>query len=225
MLDKAVAILQAVGEQPQPLGELSQRTGIPRPTAHRLAVALESHAMLQRDPLGRFSIGPGVRALAASQPDPLAQSAGPVLERLRDRTGESCQVYRRHGAERICIASAERVSGLRDTVPTGSVLPMTAGSAAQVLLAWDNAAEADPILSQASFPAATLAAVRDRGWAASVAEREPGVASVSAPIRDPAGAVIAAISVSGPVERLGPDPGALFAADVRTAAEALTPAV
>ena len=46
-----------------------------------------------------------------------------------------------------------------------------------------------------------LAEVRRRGWAQSAAEREPGVASVSAPVRDAKGVVIAAVSVSGPIDR------------------------
>src|SRR3712207_8724030 len=54
--------------------------------------------------------------------------------------------------------------------------------------------------------ARTLLDVRRRGWAHSIAEREPGVASLSAPVRDPAGVVLGAVSISGPVERLGRRP-------------------
>ena len=111
----------------------------------------------------------------------------PVLAALRDVTGESAQLYRRQADERICVAAAERASGLRDTVPVGSVLPMTAGSAAQILLAWEEPERMHRCCRGASSPATILAEVRRRGWAQSVAEREPGVASVSAPVRDPAG--------------------------------------
>ncbi len=48
--------------------------------------------------------------------------------------------------------------------------------------------------------------MRRRGWAHSVAEREPGVASLSAPVRDAGGAVLGAVSISGPVDRLGRRP-------------------
>jgi DNA-binding IclR family transcriptional regulator len=67
-----------------------------------------------------------------------------------------------------------------------------------------------------------LAAVRSRGWAESVGEREPGVASVSAPVRDRAGGVLGAISVSGPIERLGRRPGRRLAPAVVAAAERLS---
>ena len=126
-------------------------------------------------------------------------------------TGESAQLYRRQGDARICVAAAERASGLRDTVPVGAVLPMSAGSAAQILLAWAEPERMHRGLRGAKFTATALAQVRRRGWAASVAEREPGVASVSAPVRGQGGKVIAAASVSGPIERLTRSPGRLHA--------------
>jgi DNA-binding IclR family transcriptional regulator len=142
-----------------------------------------------------------------------------VLTRLRDTTGESAQLYRRHGDRRVCVAAAERGSGLRDTVPVGSTLPLTAGSAGQVLLAWTPD---DPLVAHAAFTARTLAEVRRRGWAHSVGEREQGVASVSAPVRGARGAVVAAVSVSGPLERLTRSPGRLHADAVLAAAAELT---
>ena len=204
LLDKVVAILAAAAAEPRALGDLTEATGIPRPTAHRLAVAMETHGLLARDGAGRFRIGPTVVGLAhGSGTDLLVEAAQPVLRGLRDRTGESCQVYRRQGDHRICVATAERPSGLRDTVPTGAVLPLTAGSAAQVLLAWAPPDDVGHLLRAASFDVRTLARVRHQGWASSSAEREAGVASVSAPVTGAGRSVIAAISVSGPLERFG----------------------
>ena len=74
----------------------------------------------------------------------------------------------------------------------------------------------------AARSADTLAEVRRRGWAQSVAEREPGVASVSAPIRDRTGRVIASISISGPIERLGRRPGERHAMAVVRAGQRLS---
>jgi DNA-binding IclR family transcriptional regulator len=137
-------------------------------------------------------------------------------------TGESAQLYRRQGDARICVAAAERASGLRDTVPVGAVLPMTAGSAAQILLAWEEPERLHRGLRGAKFSATALAQVRRRGWAASVAERELGVASVSAPVRGQGGKVIAAASVSGPIERLTRSPGRLHAAAVVAASDKIS---
>jgi DNA-binding IclR family transcriptional regulator len=77
------------------------------------------------------------------------------------------------------------------------------------------------VLAEATFGERVLIDVRRRGWAQSVAERESGVASVSAPVRDGSGAVVAAVSVSGPVDRIGRRPGVRWAADLLAAAEAL----
>ncbi len=99
---------------------------------------------------------------------------------------------------------------------------MLAGSAAQVLLAWEEPDRLHRGLQGARFTATILSGVRRRGWAQSVGEREPGVASVSAPVRGPSGRVVAAISVSGPLERLSRQPGRLHAAAVTPAAGRLT---
>lgn len=221
VLDKAVGVLRATAAEPCGLAELCERTGLPRATAHRLAVGLEVHGLLHRGSDGRWRPGPTLAELAAGGADPLLEAAAAVLPRLRDITGESVQLYRREGIHRICVATAEPSSGLRDTVPVGSRLPMTAGSGAKVLAAWAEPNAQRAILAEATFGERVLLDVRRRGWAQSVAEREQGVASVSAPVRDGAGQVVAAVSVSGPVDRIGRRPGVRWAADLLAAAEAL----
>lgn len=202
-----------------------QATGLARPTAHRLATALEHHRLVARDLQGRFILGPRLGELATAASPLFLAAACPVLTALRDATSESRQLYRRQGEQRICVAAAERLTGLRDTVPIGAVLSMHAGSAAQVLLAWEEPERMHRGLMGAKFTATALAGVRRRGWAQSVSEREVGVASVSAPVRGPGGRVVAAVSVSGPVERLGRAPGRLHAQAVVTAAARLTEAL
>ena len=182
--------------------------------------------MVARDMQGRFILGPRLSELAAAAgEDRLLATAGPVLTHLRDVTGESAQLYRRQGDMRICVAAAERLSGLRDTVPVGSTLPMKAGSAAQVLLAWEEPERLHRGLQGARFTATALSGVRRRGWAQSIGEREPGVASVSAPVRGPSNRVVAAVSVSGPIERLTRHPGRMHAQAVIDAAARLTEAL
>jgi len=223
VLDKTATLLGALEAGPQTLAGLVAATGLARPTAHRLAVALEHHRLVARDLQGRFVLGPRLAELAAAAGDDrLLAAAASVLAQLSEITGESAQLYRRQGDHRLCVAAADRTSGLRDTVPVGSVLSMGAGSAAQVLLAWEEPDRMHRGLRGARFDATALAGVRRRGWAQSVGEREPGVASVSAPVRGPSGRVVAAVSVSGPIERLTRQPGRQHAGAVTAAAAALT---
>jgi DNA-binding IclR family transcriptional regulator len=192
VLDKAVAVLDALEGGPLALSALMGATGLTRATAHRLATALEVHGLVARDDEGRFTLG------ARMGRSSLESAARPALERLRDTTGESVQLYVRQGSSRVCIVSLESPHGLRTIVPVGAALPLDVGSAGKVLR--DDGRE-----------------LGRKGWAQSVEERERGVASVSAPVRR-AGATIAAVSVSGPVERTSRSPGRKYAAAVVDAA-------
>ena len=107
VLDKAVRILTVLESGPHSLAELVAATGIARPTAHRLAVALEFHRLVARDLTGRFVLGPRSGELsAAAGEDRLLAAATPALITLRDATGERAQLYRRQGDQRICVAAA-----------------------------------------------------------------------------------------------------------------------
>lgn len=202
MLDKSVAVLSFLSEGgTASLAEVVGGTGLPRPTAYRLLSALEAHHLVTRRE-GRYALGLrllgwGNRAAGVG----LVERARPVLEWLRDESGESTQIYVREGEHRVCVASVERTTGLRDTVPVGAVLPLSRGSAGKVLLAW-AASGVDDRLEEAE-----LRGIKVRGWAESVAEREAGVASVSAPVFGSDGGLRAAVSASGPISRLGEHPG------------------
>ncbi len=198
VLDKAVAVLDAIAEQPQGLPQLQTSTGLPRATAHRLASALEAHGLLRRDAAGRFELGHRLLSLgaAASARFPLVDIARPVMEGLRDDTGESVQLFVREGDQRRCVVSLQSAHGLRWIVPEGSLLPLGVGSSGRLLARRTASA----------------------GWVESVGEREAGVASVSAPVLSPDGALLAALSVSGPIERLTRSPGERFGPAVVAAA-------
>jgi DNA-binding IclR family transcriptional regulator len=213
VLDKAVAILSFLSEGgPATLAEVIEGTGLPRPTAYRLLSALEAHRLVGRVG-GRYA--PGLRLLGWGSKAvglELVEAARPVLAALRGETGESVQLYVREGDRRVCVASFERAGGgLRDTVPVGAVLPLDRGSGGKVLLAWAEDGER-------FIEAAELEEIRRRGWAESVAEREAGVASASAPVFGPGGSLRAAVCASGPVSRLGERPGERLAAPVAAAA-------
>ena len=223
VVDKSAAILDALESGPATLAGLVEATGIARPTLHRLAGALAHHRLVGKDLHGRYVLGSRLTELAsAAGEDRLTSVAGPVLLWLRDATGESAQVFRRQADSRVCVASAERPVGLRDTIPVGTQMSMKAGSAAQVLVAWEDHDRLVEALDEAVFTPTVLAAVRRRGWAQSLAERERGVASVSAPVRGPSGRVIAAVSISGPLERLTRQPGRRHADAVVSAGARLT---
>ena len=216
VLDKTVKILDALESGPSTLGQLVAATGLARPTAHRLAIALERHRFVLRDQHGRFVLGSRFAELAAAAgEDRLLTAAGPILQTLLDRTGESAQIYRRQGDQRVCIAAVERTSGLRDSIPVGAMLSM----------AWEDSDRLHQGLRHAKFTATKLAAVRKRGWSESVNEREEGVCSISAPIRNASGQVIAAISISGPTGRMGAAPGRRYAPLVMAAGKYLTEAL
>ena len=187
VLDKAVLVLDALESGPRTLAELVDGTGLARATVHRLAAGLEVHGFVGRDGDGRFTLGP--RLTSPSLP----VLARPALERLRDATGESVQLYVRRGGRRLCVDALESLHGLRTIVPVGALLPLEVGSAGKVL---------------------------GGGWAESVEERERGVASVSAPVFD-TGRVVAAVSVSGPIERTTRAPGRRYAKAVVAAARAV----
>ncbi|WP_061965096.1 IclR family transcriptional regulator [Demequina aurantiaca] len=223
VIDKAAAILGALEQGPSTLAELVATTHLARPTVHRLALALEHHHLVGRDSNGAFVLGSRFAQLAASVgEDRLVSAAQPVLTVLRDRTGESAQLYRPHGDQRICIAAADRPVGLRDSIPVGTTMTMTAGSAAQVLLAWQEPTRMHRGLAGARFTAKDLDHVRAYGYAESAGERETGVSSVSAPVWGTAGTVIAAVSISGPIERLTSHPAGEHAESVMDAARQLS---
>ncbi|HEY6698289.1 MAG TPA: IclR family transcriptional regulator [Acidimicrobiales bacterium] len=197
VVDKAVAVLAALERGPQSLADLVVSTGLSRATAHRLAVALEAHGLVRRDEDGRFMLGLRLIGLghAAAEAVPGWLDARPALTWLQEQTGESVQLYVRDGDVRVCVESLEAPHELRTIVPVGARLPLDRGSAGRVLR--DGASA---------------------GWIESVEERQAGVASVSAPVVDPSGRVVAAVSVSGPVDRTTRAPGRRYGAAVAEAA-------
>jgi DNA-binding IclR family transcriptional regulator len=196
VLDKAMAVVTALEDAPCSLAELVAATGLSRPTAHRLAVALEAHGLVRRDGDGRFCLGLRLIGLGheAAEAVPVWAAARPALAWLHEQTGESVQLFVRDGDARVCVESIESARELRTIVPVGARLPLAVGSAGRVL------------------------GGDDRPWVASVEEREEGVASVSAPVHDTRGAVVAAVSVSGPLQRLTRRPGQKYGELVSQAA-------
>ncbi len=203
VLDKALGLLRHLEGGPATLAELVERSGQSRATVHRLLAALSVHDLVRRAD-GRYALGWRLVTLgrAAENSADLAQLARPALERLREASGESVQLYVRSGDERVCLAALDSPDELRTVVQPGARLPLDRGSAG----------------------AALAGDVGPDGWVASIAERAAGVASVSAPVLDGVH-VVAALGVSGPIGRLGDDPGSTYGSLVLSAASEVSAAL
>ena len=203
VLDKAFVVLNALVTRPLALSEVVEATSIPRATCHRLLSALEHHGAVRRNDEGLYCVGPTMAGLgrAATSQFPFLRKAREIATELRDKTGESVQVFIPETDGRRCVISLESPNGLRWIVPEGSLFPIARGSAGRAL---------------------SGAKLSNGGWIESVEERVKGVASVSAPVIDAAGDVIAALSISGPLERMSRNPGAKFGAMVSRGARDLS---
>ena len=205
VLDKAVVVLGALEQGPRTLAGLVDATGLSRATTHRLAAALTTHGLVRRDDEGRYSLGLRLIGLghAAAEAVPGWLDARPALAWLQGETAESVQLFVRDGDVRVCVESLEAPHELRTIVPVGARLPLGVGSAGRVL--------------EPGTPP-----VGPAGWVESVAERQPGVASVSAPVVGPGSRVVAAVSVSGPIDRTSRSPGRRYGAAVVEAARRIS---
>ncbi|QKW24525.1 helix-turn-helix domain-containing protein [Kitasatospora sp. NA04385] len=209
VLDKTSLLFAVLARGPASLRALSEATGLSRATVYRLALALERLRLLSRDAGGRFLLGPRLGELAVeSCRDRLLQGAEHELADLRVRTGASARLYRRHGGQRICVATAEGPgTGRPARSAEGVALPMKAGAGAQVLLAWEEPEEITRSIRGAGFGAVTLTRVRQQGWAQSLGVGELGFGAAAVPVRGVAGRVVAALVLDGPITLMSRSPG------------------
>jgi DNA-binding IclR family transcriptional regulator len=236
----AARLLKVFLSREESLGvsELARRLGLGKSTVHRLLTTLAAEGMIEQDAatggyrlgLVVFELGEAVRVHLD-----LHAAAGPVLASLRTETGESSQVGVLDGHEVVYVDRLESSQSLRLFTETGRRVPVHCTSSGKVLLAHLPPAELATVLAAAPLTPLTpytitdravllegLAMVRSRGWAAAVDEREIGVASVAAPVRDARGEVIAAISIGGPAVRLGGAQRRRLGASVIEAGEAVS---
>lgn len=216
----AARLLKAFLTREESLGvsELARRLGLGKSNVHRLLTTLVAEGLVEQDPLtGGYRLGIVMFELgeAVKVHMDLHAAASPVLVRLREQTGESSQVGILDGAEVVYVDRLESAYSLRLFTETGRRVPAHCTSSGKVLLAHLPDVDLEQFLATAALarltprtvtdPAALrdeLTTVRARGWAEAVDEREIGVASIAAPIRDVRGEVVAAISIGAPVARL-----------------------
>lgn len=230
---RAVRLLDSLADADAPLtvAELAARLRLARPTVHRLVATLVDEGVLERKGAG-YVLSPAVVRWAGAylSRDAVVSAAEPFLRGLRDATGETAYLFVRRGYERVCVAKSDSPHSLRRFIEVGMSLPLHAGSAGKVLLAWlpeDDVkalfARGLPALTSRTLvdPAALsaeLARVRKEGVAVSLAEREEGLASISAPVFGRDDRVLAAIGISGPLSRFSPERVGEWCQAVRQAA-------
>ncbi|MCL8207480.1 MAG: IclR family transcriptional regulator [Actinomycetia bacterium] len=214
LLARVLEIMDCLeGDKLLTLTELSERTGIPKPTCHRMLQAMQRHRLVRREG-NRYGIGSRVfrYVYAHVMSQSTSQIARPTLVRLRDATNLTSGLCIRQGPFRVVIAFEEADQGSERYIDIGQVAVIYAGSASKVLMAWLPQQERDAILADIEWvrltdktPPNRLAfeqecqRVRQQGWALSLGEREPLAFSLSVPVMDGVHGVVAALMLTGPL--------------------------
>jgi DNA-binding IclR family transcriptional regulator len=196
------------------LGELRSETGFPTSTVQRLVANLVAEGFLDRDG-DRYRIGATMAywAAPASRGIDRLRAVTPALQELRALTGETACFFVREGPFRVCVAIEETAHAIRREMHVGKVLPLQAGSAGRVLMAWDDDALrqvlSSPLESFTELSVtdpevlrADVENVRRDGWSYTEGERDEGAAGLSAPVFDAAARLVGAMTISGPMSRV-----------------------
>jgi len=192
-IDRAAALLVRVVESTQPpsVGELAERSGLPKSTTSRLVSALERQGLVQRlGERGRLRPGPVLLRFASrDSAATLVELAQPSLQRLAEASGETINlaVPGPEGVEHLAQLDTAHFVGITDWV--GRRVDFEHAANGKVFLAFNTASP-------------RLAYVRARGYATSVDELEVGLTAMAAPVLGADGTAHAALSISGPTARL-----------------------
>jgi IclR family transcriptional regulator, acetate operon repressor len=232
-VDRAAQLLtEVVHREPVTFTELTAVSGLAKSTTSRLLMALERNGLVRRDQAGRF--GPGELFLSyacrgGGEAD-LVAVARPFLEQLGAETGETVNlgVARGSKVEQVAQVDSRYLIGGRNWV--GLSVPLHCAALGKVLLAY-GAADLPPgrleqrtgrtITARAALRA-DLAGVRERGYAVTDGELEPGLVAVAAPVFTGGETVVGALSVSAPSTRLTADKLPAASASCMAAAAALS---
>jgi IclR family acetate operon transcriptional repressor len=213
-IDRAAQVLVHVleTEDPPTVGGLSTRLGLPKSTASRLVGALERQGLIERACSGGQLVPGAVLqryARRATSDVELVERASEALDRLAAASGETINVgVPSLGAvELLDQRDSRHFLGSPNWV--GRRVPAHGSALGKVFYAFGAlpvpVGQLEPLAPQ-TVPSASelgLDEVRAQGYAVAVEELEPGLWAVAAPVRDASGAVVAALSVSGPTVRLG----------------------
>jgi DNA-binding IclR family transcriptional regulator len=189
------------------LQQLAAEAGYSKSTVHRLLATLGRLEMVEREPqTRRYRLGRRARDLGRG-PSPqrdLRQVTRPYMEDLRARSGETVTLHVVEGCEHVVVDECESTQEIRHTLPIGLRVPLLRGATAKAILAFLAPEARQRALAQTRTEEAPgpsdeeLQDIHDLGYALSLAERVPGGAAISAPLRDATGSVCGALSISGP---------------------------
>lgn len=197
--------------------EISSTLDISKAVVHRILASLRDRDLVTLDDEShRYSLGPAVLVLADAYRGGLDHRAlaSAAMRRLVEATGETATMSVLSDGRRVHVDQVTPQVEVRMTVQVGAAYPLHAGSSSKALLAFMPDQDRERVLAQ-ELPAVTgatitspeelradLEAIRERGWAVSLGEREAGAGSVAAPVFDHAGDPIMVLSVCGPLERV-----------------------
>jgi DNA-binding IclR family transcriptional regulator len=200
-VERALELLQrvALSSGGERLSDLARAAGVPTSTALRLLRTLEAARFVRRDGAGGYHAGSGLLALAAAVDDlPLVATAEPHLHTLVDETGETANLgVLDEDGDALYVAQVQSPHAIRYASWRGRRVPGAASA-----------------LGQALHGAPGAVVRRDAV--------EPGVTAIATAVRGPTGAVVAALSVTGPTFRLDDAAAAAAGAVVLREAAALS---
>ncbi|WP_026314231.1 IclR family transcriptional regulator [Actinomadura flavalba] len=217
--------------------EVADQLGVARSTAYRYLQSLVASGFIEEQRPAGYRLGPRVFELArlARKGVGLSEIARPVMRDLVETVGEAALLTRRAGATVVCLEREETDHPVRLSYERGHVLPINAGAAALVLLAWAPEKEVADVIEQSGLPRFTgatvtdadvlrerLAEIRASGVAVTRGELDADVLGVAAPIRDERGDVVAAVSIAALSHRVPEERVPEVAAAVRAAAATIT---
>ena len=215
--EKALRILLSFqSEQPTwGVRELSTHLGFSPATVQRLLQVLKNNGFVAQDPVSRkYRLGVVfyrfVNALKGTYP--IARASQPFLQRLAATTGETVHLNIIEGTDRVCIDTIESTQALKASMPIGSRSPLYAGGSSKCLLAfWDKDHQeryfkalttltpfTDRTVADLDTLRQELAQIASQGHAESLGERNRGLGSLSAPIFDHHGQLLASLSLAVP---------------------------
>lgn len=219
-VDRVTAVLMCFtsGEPELGVTEIAQRLALPKSAVHRILEALTIAGMTTKEfDRGKYRLGPRATelSLAALGTVDVRSLASPVMEELRDSTGETVTLSFAIGNERVYVAQAESKQDVRMTIEVGRRAPLYAGASGRAILMTFPEVELDQFLSHVELTPLTDRTVRDRdtltslldgdrerGYTMSSGERDPYAAAVAAPIVGRNARAFACFSVCGPRARL-----------------------